>query len=270
MAVMIRLFLSCFLLIISTPSYSAPNQRQPLSADKCAAFFPYGFPKSTSSQSTFICREGYALEYDNMAKIPLWVSYTLSPAKALGCFDRASNFEIDRSLPDEYSAKRSDYSSSGYDIGHMANSADMRWSEQVSKESSMFSNAAPMTPSLNRRSWKHLEDWTRAYVIDTGSTVLIYSGTIRFSSRTIGKNKVAVPDKFFKVIVDIEKNTVMSFIYPQNAANDDPNAFITSIDEIINQSKMYVPLGWHMKHLKQFPLLKSKSIASSKKMVCTN
>lgn len=267
---MLKLLISCLLAVISFDSYSAYIQRAPLSTDKCLQFFPFGFPKSGNSNTTFICREGYALEYDKQAKIPLWASYTLSAGKALGCSKRASSFFVDASLPKNASSTVADFASPIYDIGHLVNSADMRWSDEVSKESNILSNTAPMKVELNRGSWKQLEDWIRTYVVENDTVVLIYVGTIRSSiSRTIGKNQVAVPEKFFKVVIDLHKNSVMSFIYDQNAKSAPPNSFITSIEDVMLQAKIHLPISINSKAVSKFPVMKNKTISNKKREMCS-
>lgn len=254
-----------FLLPISTLAI----QRAPFSTDKCIGYFPFGFPKSGNANSTFICREGYALEYDIHAKIPTWVSYTLTPSKAVGCSKRESYFTKDVSLDKKNAASTLSFKNSGYDIGHMANSADMRWNDLVSSESNILTNAAPQKPALNRGPWKQLENLIRAYVLETGNTVLIYVGPIKtYGAKTIGVDRIVVPDKFFKVVVDLDKNFVISFVYPQTATAGHPDQFITSIQDVMSQAKVFLPTNDLAKQLAKFPEISKKSIISQKKEVC--
>lgn len=74
-------------------------------------------------------------------------------------------------------ANNSDYSRSGFDKGHMAPAADMKWSNEAMKESFYFSNVCPQHPELNRRKWKTLEDKVREWAV-ADSAILIICGPV--------------------------------------------------------------------------------------------
>ena len=80
--------------------------------------------------------------------------------------------------PDVRGAKAytGDYTKSGYDRGHMAPAADMKWSKQAMEESFYMSNICPQNPNLNRGDWNDLEEksrqwakklWSRVYCLRT-------------------------------------------------------------------------------------------------------
>jgi endonuclease G len=212
--------------------------------DACKAHLPYGQPKVSKSDITPICREGYALAHDNKAKIPAWVAYTLTPASATGCDDRAAGFKPEPSVPAGKRAETKDYAKSGYDIGHMANSADMRSTDQLSLESNVLSNAAPQLPGLNRAAWKSLEVRSRAWAAGRGDDILVYVGPIYDlkGATTIGKNAVVVPTAFYKVLVDQKTLEVLVFIYPHAASKATPQTFRSSIAEVQKQTGIIIPL----------------------------
>ena len=74
-------------------------------------------------------------------------------------------------------ATNADYTRSGYDKGHMAPAADMKWSPEAMKESFYFSNMCPQHPQLNRRGWKNLEEKIRNWAI-ADSAIIIICGPI--------------------------------------------------------------------------------------------
>ena len=154
------------------------------------------------------------LEHDNKAKIPQWVSYVLAPEKAVGCEKRINAFKSDRYLPADKRAEMKDYAKSGYDIGHIANSADMSWDLSAARESFILSNMAPQEPGFNRGIWKKLEDQTRAWAVNRSHKILIYAGPTynREQDRTIGANFVTVPNGFYKILIDLDTNDVLIFL----------------------------------------------------------
>ena len=206
--------------------------------EQCREHVPYGEPSTRQLDTTKVCRQGYALQHDNKAKIPIWVSYTLTPRRAVGCSARTSDWDADPAIRRGSRAEPKDYAKSGYDIGHMANNNDMRWDAQVEIESNVLSNAAPQFPSLNRGPWRQLEDQTRAWVLSRNTNILVIVGPI-YDSRaptTIGNNRVTVPKAFYKVLVDQKTKEVLVFIYPATATRGDPGAFRTSLAEVQRQS----------------------------------
>ena len=240
-----RSLISLLFLLIST--HVAANSiaiRQSMPMDKCAAHTPYGIPKSARSDTTQICRHGYALEHDNKAKIPAWVAYTLTSDKAVGCKPRVSTFRMDPSIDADSSARMKDYSKSGYDIGHMANSGDMRWSARAEAESNVFSNAAPQLAGLNRAAWKMLEDQTRAWAIQRQNDLLIYVGPIyeKRAPSTIGVGKVTIPLSFYKIIVDSKTNEVIVFLYPHQESGAPPSSFQTSLHVVQSLTQIVFPI----------------------------
>lgn len=245
--------------------------RPALPVTECKQFTPYGVPQSKKTDITKICREGYILEHDNQAKIPVWVLYTLTPSKVLGCARRTNDFDPEPSIPPYMRAAVGDYAKSGYDIGHMAGNADMRWSAQVEIESNVLSNAAPQLPALNRGPWKQLEELVRVWAVERKTTLLVHVGPIynRKSSSTIGRGRVAVPDAFFKVVIDQKNGDVISFIYPADATTGDPSVFLTSFQEV--QRRTGIQFG-----LPQPPVFSTrmwwsgaKSISSQKSSSCS-
>ena len=211
---------------------------------KCAAHTLYGVPESARSDTTEICRQGYALEHDNKAKIPAWVAYTLTPEKAVGCFPRVSTFKMDPSIEPAFSARIKDYAKSGYDIGHMANSGNMRWSPQAEVESNVFSNAAPQVPGLNRAAWRMLEDQTRAWAIERQRPLLIYVGPVyeKRAPTTIGVGKVTVPLSFYKIIIDTKTNEILVFLYPHQESGAPPSSFQSSLYAVQSLTQIIFPI----------------------------
>lgn len=239
-------FLISVLLAFVFSAHAEIRPALPMSA--CAAHLPYGMPSSTKANTTKICREGYALEHDNKAKIPIWVSYTLTPKSAVGCEARAEGFKVDPSIPEEGRAVGKDYAKSGYDIGHMANSADMRLSSKMSIESNLFSNAAPQLPGLNRAAWKSLEVRTRTWAVGRDHSILVYVGAIyKLKGATTIGSGVVVPTGFYKILIDQETKEVLAFIYPQANSTAGPSAFKTSLAEVQKQAGLVLPVPAQVK-----------------------
>jgi endonuclease G, mitochondrial len=99
------------------------------------------------------------------------------------------------------SADPSDYRNSGFDKGHLAPAADMKWDKQVMKESFYLSNVCPQDHRFNEGIWAELEKAARSWV-KNDSIEYIVTGPVlpEPDAPKIGKDGVTVPSYFYKVI----------------------------------------------------------------------
>jgi len=140
--------------------------------------------------------------YVDKYKQPKWVVHIIVPEISRGGVTRTNNFRID-SLVEKGTAETSDYWYSGYDRGHLAPSADFRWSYKALSESYLYSNISPQKPELNREKWGELEAFLRDYVVNYNEQIYVVTGgVLKDSLPTIGENKVAIPKYFYKVVFD--------------------------------------------------------------------
>ena len=186
-------------------------------------------------------REGYALAYDARVKIPIWVQYYVTREDLAGTSVRSNDFRPDTSIPRGSRSELSDYRGSGYDRGHMAPAADMKRSDEVMSESFFLSNMSPQVgQGYNRGIWRVLETAVRDWINQRGSLTLI-TGPIftinqsRVNYGVIGSNNVAVPNSFYKIVVDHSSDDVevLAFIMPnENLSGRELREFLVSVDEI--------------------------------------
>ena len=215
-----KIFLT--LLLVSSQAF-AWDQTAPLDPARCQAHNPYGWAQ-TSKQVTAICRRAYFVAYDAPVKIPVYVSYTLLPQNALGCFPRTNAFVADQSL-NGTGARPDDYAGTGYDKGHAVPDGDLSWSQIVEYESFLMTNMYPQHGSLNRGIWKLLETSVRGWTVQLNNTFTIYVGaTYNQGDKTIG-NGVIVPHGYYKIIINQNTGTYAGWLFPhtapyQNLGND--------------------------------------------------
>lgn len=237
----------------------------------CAGEAIYGFPTLRKKDTTQICRRGYAIEYDNQAKIPIWGSYLLTPIEATGCYPRVNSFTPELYVRDDARATLKDYAKSGYDQGHMVNSADMLWDPEVQQESFILSNIAPQLPEFNRGIWKKLEDSTRGWTLNRRHPLQIYVGPIynRDQDKMIGLSGVTVPHGFWKVIIDTQTNEVMVFKFNHEGSQADLSSFVTSLAEVQRLTGIILPMPKNPKFAdKTWPRI-VKSISRQKTVICS-
>ena len=190
-------------------------------------------------QEQIIHHKGYTVSYNKDLKIPNWVSYELTRQETKGKEKRSDNFIADPLVKGAI-VTNADYARSGYDKGHMAPAADMKWSPEVMKESFYFSNMCPQHPQLNRRGWKNLEEKIRDWAIADSAIIIICGPIINQSSRTIGKNKVAVPERFFKVVLSpfVKPVRGIGFLFNNRQAVEPLSTYAVTIDSIEKLTNM--------------------------------
>lgn len=179
-------------------------------------------------------RKGYTLSYNADYKTPQWVAWELTKKETKGKERRTDKFLPD---PDVRGAKAytGDYTKSGYDRGHMAPAADMKWSRKAMEESFYMSNICPQNPNLNRGDWNDLEEKSRHWAKKYG-VVYIACGPIYDNKRPkrIGNNKVAVPDAFYKVVLINDKKNpkAIGFIFPNKAGHKPLKKYVVTVDSV--------------------------------------
>lgn len=179
-------------------------------------------------------RTAFTLSYNNFYKTPNWVAWELTRQETSGNEERKNKFLPDPDLP-EPRVEHADYTRSGYDRGHMAPAADMKWSKKAMQESFYMSNICPQNQKLNRDDWGDLEESCRQWAKKYG-TVYIACGPIyeKANPERIGRHKVAVPDRFFKVVLIYNrKNPIaMGFLFDNKANHQKLEKYMVTVDSI--------------------------------------
>jgi len=192
------------------------------------------FPLPLADRKEQIIRHtGYSVSYNVDWKIPNWVAYELTGTETQGYEKRKDRFTEDP-LTEGSDATNSDYSHSGYDKGHMAPAADMRWSSNAMKESFYFSNVCPQYPQLNRGKWKILEEQIRDIAVQDSAIIIVCGPIVNINHKTIGSNNVAVPEYFFKVILSpyVSSPRAIGFIFKNENATASVRQYAVSVDSI--------------------------------------
>lgn len=179
-------------------------------------------------------RTGYTVSYNKATLLPNWVAWHLTADRLEGPAKRPNRaFHEDTDVP-EPRAVDADYYNSGYDRGHLCPAADNKWSVDAMYESFLFTNMCPQNHNLNIGDWNEMEQacrrWAKAY-----GSVYIVSGPILYKGKhkTIGKNKVVVPEAFFKVVLCMEGTPkAIGFIYKNAAGNRPKGDYVNTVDEV--------------------------------------
>ena len=180
--------------------------------------------------------EGFSLCYREEYEQAEWVAYCITKDELVKTAERSNDFHADSKISTG-SATPEDYTRSGYDRGHLAPAADMSFSKAAMHDSFNMSNMSPQAPQFNRGIWKNLEEQVRKWVNTFGSLYVV-SGPIldkdAYNYKAIGKNQVAVPEYYYKVLLTKAGDRVIAvaFILPNDKDKGSIWDYAVSVDEV--------------------------------------
>lgn len=157
-------------------------------------------------QEQVIRHEGYTVSYNSDYRIANWVAYELTGKEAKSSKASRSNKFVPDPEVKGATATNEDYTRTGYDRGHLAPAGDMKWSAKAMRESFYLSNICPQKPGLNRGIWKELEEQSRLWAKESGSLLIVTGPVLDGELKRLGKNRVGIPKRFYKVICTIVDN----------------------------------------------------------------
>jgi len=181
---------------------------------------------------------GYTVSYNPQWLVPNWVAYELTSSETNGVQERSNHFKPDPLVKGD-PVVTSDYSKSGYDRGHMAPAADMKWSEQAMRESFYMTNICPQLHNLNAGDWKDLEELARDWAQKYGSIYIACGPIVDANYQTIRKtHSIAVPSAFYKVFLRQTRKEWVSigFIMPNKVGNRPLMTYMSTVDEVEEQT----------------------------------
>jgi endonuclease G len=186
-----------------------------------------------SKKDLIICHTGYCLSYDEKFKVAKWVAYELTLAETEGEIGRNDHFKPDP-LITHNSAALEDYKKSGYDRGHLAPAADMKWSVQAMEESFYLSNMCPQDKSFNRGIWKKLEEEVREYAKHNKQINVVTGPILNEGLPVLGPNRITIPRYFYKALLDYSQPSVKAIAFlMKNEHSELPlSHFVISIDSL--------------------------------------
>ena len=215
--------------------------------------------KSAKGDDGIILRRiAYITSYNRNTKNPNWVAWHLTREHANGDYPRkgapyydengkaigiepfspeivCGDYFVDMQVP----ASRQEHSDwrerpRGMDHGHMCPAADCKWDKGAMNQSFLLTNMCPQNHGLNGGDWDYLENrcrsWAKKYV-----DIYIVAGPIFYDEvkASFGKNKIAIPDAFFKVVLCLHGTPkALGFIFQNEDARHDIDYYLVTVDEV--------------------------------------
>lgn len=196
--------------------------------------FSKNYLPAPSHEDELVKHTGYTLCYSEEHEQAKWVAYRLTSDMIKNSNEeRTNHFHEDPDVKTK-SASLDDYKKSGYDRGHLCPAGDMGWTELTMKESFFMSNMSPQIPKFNRGIWKNLECEVRNWAKKNEEIYIVTAGVLKGKLKMIGKNQVAVPDYFYKVILDyhLPEYKAIAFVIPNKYTKKSMFSFAVSIDSV--------------------------------------
>lgn len=188
------------------------------------------------------------LVYDEEAEQARWVGHVISPQIITGQVGRTNDFRPDPQVragsagEEDYFLKylqpdsTYEYDGYGYDRGHLAPSADFRWSEIALSESYYYSNMSPQHPDFNRGIWANLENEVRAYLYrHPENELIVFTGPVLKDDLPVQQrspNQLRIPRQYWKVVYDPAEAEMIGFILPNEGSNYPVAKYAVPVDAV--------------------------------------
>jgi endonuclease G len=194
------------------------------------ADFDY-LPTSTTGQ--VVHHQFYSLSYNEKYEQAEWVAYELTQKQLSNISIKRPFFEKDPKVTTQ-SAHYKNFKNSGYNKGHLCPAGDRKFSLEAYNETFFTSNISPQTYEFNGGVWNRLEEKVRYWAQKYQKLYIVTGGVLTPNLKTIGSEKVAVPQYFYKIILhyNVSEIKAIAFLMPHEKSEKGLYQFVTNIDEI--------------------------------------
>ena len=188
-------------------------------------------PTSTTHQ--VIKHDYFTLSYNEKAEQAEWVAYELKKEYVKNSDYKRPFFIVDPKIKTG-SADWKNYKKSGYDKGHLCPAGDMEFGENAYNDTFFTSNISPQNHEFNAGIWNRLEQKVRFWALKYNDVYVVTGGILKGSVKTIGNEKVVVPEYFYKIILDNsnEKFKMIAFLIPNKGSDKPLYTYVVSVDSI--------------------------------------
>ncbi|WP_278034161.1 DNA/RNA non-specific endonuclease [Flavobacterium nitratireducens] len=188
-------------------------------------------PKATQSQIVY--HHYFTLSYNEKAEQAEWVAYELKKD-----YIKRSDFKRPFFIQDPkvktQSADWRNYKKSGYDKGHLCPAADMEFDLDAYNDTFYTSNISPQQPEFNSGIWNRIEQKMRFWAVKFDGLFIVTGGVLKGNKRTIGTEKVVVPNYFYKIALNHSNGNykLIAFLVPNEKSTRSIFDYVVSVDEI--------------------------------------
>lgn len=224
----------CFVFLILISCKTPDRYANPVKEAPAATVSGLEIPSYEASEDV-IFYTGFTSSYNHSTLIPNWVAYELTAAEvvkpSLGNRYFVQDTNVKGPQATFYDYKNND----NWDKGHMVPKADLKWSNKAYEESFFFTNVCPQNRTLNNGAWKTVENKVRDMAEKYGQ-IYVVCGPVFISNQygTLGENKVAIPDAFFKALLlpTGDGYEAVAFVMPNNENRLSWQEYACSVDQL--------------------------------------
>lgn len=221
--IIILLFASLTTSVLTTSNAKEQKKNKSQSFD----FLP------TSTTNQIVKHDYYSLSYNEKYEQAEWVAYELKKS-----YVRSSNFDRPYFIEDPKVKTRSadwrNYKKSGYDKGHLCPAGDMEFEINAYNDTFFTSNISPQIHDFNGGIWNRLEQKVRYWATKYDGVYVITAGVLQPNLKTIGQEKVLVPNYFYKILLENSDGQykMIAFLVPNEKSDKPLYSFVVSVDSI--------------------------------------
>lgn len=188
-------------------------------------------PNSTTGQT--VHHNYFSLSYSEKHEQAEWVAYELKKSDLSTRVYERPYFEADNAITTK-SADWRNYRNSGYDKGHLCPAGDRKFSEAAYNETFLTSNISPQNSEFNDGIWNQLEQKVRYWANKHDGVYVVTGGVLKHGLETIGTEKVAVPEEYYKIVVDLSSGShnAIGFLLPNKDSNNSLFKYVVPIEVI--------------------------------------
>lgn len=188
-------------------------------------------PTSTTNQ--VIQHNYYTLSYSEKHEQAEWIAYELKKEYVINNDYKRPKFIKDPRVKTG-SADWRNYKKSGYDKGHLCPAGDMEFDLNAYNDTFFTSNISPQKHDFNGGIWNRLEQKVRYWAIKYDGIYVITGGILKPALKTIGVEKVSVPNYFYKILLDNTngKYRMIAFLVPSKKSDKPLYEFVVPVDSI--------------------------------------
>jgi endonuclease G, mitochondrial len=187
----------------------------------------------TSTTKTIVKHDYFTLSYNEKYEQAEWVAYELKNNR-YSSRDFKRPYFIEDPKVSTQSADWRNYKKSGYDKGHLCPAGDMKFDLNAYNDTFYTSNISPQKHDFNSGIWNTLEGKVRYWAQKYDAIYVVTGGILTNDLETIGREKVAVPKYFYKVLLDESKGKykMIAFLLPAQDSNQPLYKFVVPTDVI--------------------------------------
>lgn len=188
-------------------------------------------PTSTTNQ--IVKHDYYTLSYNEKYEQAEWVAYELKKSN-MGNNHFKRPYFIEDPKVKTGSADYRNYKKSGYDKGHLCPAGDMEFAINAYNDTFFTSNISPQLHDFNAGVWNRLEQKVRYWATKYDGIYVVTGGVLQPSLKTIGQEKVSVPNYFYKILLDNSNGhyRMIAFLVPSKNSDKPIYDFVVSVDSL--------------------------------------